>query len=1108
MKSYNISRIMHMLDSYPTIFGLTLLLLLTYAIPPDVCAAEVTHGSIAGRVLDASGNAVAAARVTAYVGREFKKTVKSATDGSYLFKRLPLGKYHLKAKSKRCYTLRLPKYDVEITDAKRTTLDLTLAHGGTFNLAVVDKKTGKPIADAEVVFSEPRKVRRTSNEDGKTSISGLDYLDLSFKIIADGYALQMDMDSFHAKSEPEKTIRETVELHPEVVITGNVLDENNKSMPDAVVTIDMRWQDRWGSQGKWEPAISDEKGAFRLGGLLDGEYTYSLTATKEGYAPGRARVQSNNMKGIRIVMRPGATIEGVVKNSKGAVVEGALVSLIQDASVFSEKERSTKTDANGHFKFDRVEAANYKIFAEKGKARSQEKRETIGWKDNLKGIKLRLLEEKEWTYSISGKVVDDIDGKPIAKQTVKFWSHSKFKTQTDASGEFTLTSIPPGKYKFYLPKVARPHIKLMGDKEVIVEDHDIKDYVIRLKRGCTIRGRVLLPSGKPAWEAKLSIIHPEYLLINFFRKVRTNAKGNFRARGMHPALDCRIRAELKGYAPSISESFNLRQGDSIKDVVIKLQTSGSLSGTVRDGEGRPLPEKMWVSAELEGKSRSTEPDKKGVFQLVDLPPGLVRIKLSTNSPRGWRMDLGKQKVMIVAGTETTNVDFLIKRDESEKPENLKGYIAGRVVGLDSDEGIEGITIYARRKRVFNPKKGDTGTTKTGVDGDFRIDGLGEHAFELFANNGMEKGYDSQELKGVASTEEDIPIVLRRLCGVEGRVVEKSTGKPVTKFTISEVGGREQKIKHAEGKFKLPKLRRGEMQLRVSAQGLGAAQMSIELEQGETRKDIVLELHEPWQVCGQVLRKKDNTPVAGAWVTAFSLKREPKKHSQTDANGFFAISGVYPGNETLLVEHPDFGQPWFPDIEIPEDTLRHEVKLELEEPARVKGRIFYHNKLPYEGVELNLGPGEYGYSQFFSAKTVSNYDGSYEFFPVPPGEHKLSWHMDKPTRGTGGYWTVSVDSGPGETAEFNFGRSLAVISGNVTLNDKPKGYVVLTFTKDNVKRMVQTDDDGNYLIYGLKAGRWHLEVTLPGQKEKILEARDIDIPEKGKLQLDFKLSTEE
>lgn len=1072
--------------------------------PQNHAAALINRGGVSGRVVDTKGHPVAGAKVTAYSGREYSKEAESGGDGSYAFERLPLGKYHLKAEKDGRFTPRLPEYDIRIDPGAKVSVDLVLVPGGTLELTVVDRESKKPIAGAQIVFAEPESLRRITDGEGKVALSGLGYEGAEFQIVAEGYARQMRWSHFSAETEPGKHSKKTIELAPEKVITGIVVDKQERPLPDAVVTIDSRWQDRMGMMGDWEPAMTGQDGAFRLGGLEEGEFSYELTATKEGYASGRAAVDSARMEGVRIVLRPGATLEGTVKDSKGALIQGAVVDLGED--------RSADSDDKGRFQFVHVEAGRQRIVAAKEEMRSEETEMEIAWENHVRGIELVLRDKKDWTYTISGKIVDDIGGKGLANITVRFWSPAGIETKTDASGRFVLSDVPSGRYRLYLPDIPLPHIGPIRNEDLVVEDRDIQNLDIRLKRGATLTGRVLLPSGEGAWEAGLRLVHPKHGLEGYFgRRVMADSEGRFKVEGLHPAMQCQIRADLEGYAPGLSEPFNVRQEDKIENILIRLKRPGSLSGTVKDDQGKPLEKGVMVQATFlvsagpggeGGISDRVAPDANGRFEITGLPPAKVRLELHKEEGRGGWSTAQTKVVEIATGEETAGVDFVM---ESKKPEQLKGYIAGRVVSVVSDDGLQGIEVQARFSG-FSREEGAWGRATTGPDGSFRIEGLQEGTFELNANPRTELGYDSQELEGIRSPSDDIPVVLRRLCAVEGRVV-RGSGEPVAQFVISDVGSKEQEINDAQGRFRFEGLQRGAVLLRAVSEGIGVAQECVELKEGETLRNVTLELHKPWQIRGQVLRKKDGKPVAGVTVIAESLRRDAKKRSITGADGGFAISGVFPGNETLCVEHPDHGNPWFPNIEIREDALSQEVTLQLEEPARVKGRVFYEGGLPYDGIELNLGPGEYGYSREFSANAKSDYEGRYEFFPVPPGEYNVVWNMRDPELGRGGYWGRSVELRPGETTTVDFGRGQAVVAGKVTVSGRPRRLAVVTFQAGPVKRWVQADDDGHYIVYGLEAGRYHVDLHLPGQRDELLVEKDVELPEQGTIQLDFRIPHE-
>ena len=94
-------------------------------------------------------------------------------------------------------------------------------------------------------------------------------------------------------------------------------------------------------------------------------------------------------------------------------------------------------------------------------------------------------------------------------------------------------------------------------------------------------------------------------------------------------------------------------------------------------------------------------------------------------------------------------------------------------------------------------------------------------------------------------------------------------------------------------------------------------------------------------------------------------------------------GVYPGEEALFVEPPVYERPWFSDVKIPEARTEHETILELLEPATIKAKAVFEGKIPFEGVELRLEPGDGGYSRLFRETALTDYYGVCTFSPIPP-----------------------------------------------------------------------------------------------------------------------------
>ena len=1077
-------------------------------------AVDQGTGQVVGRVLDGNKRPVAEAEVLAYSGTVFERKVKTDAEGKYTIADLPPGKYHLKARMGKRFTRRLPEYDIEAEPGSELAVDLELVEGGTIEVTLIDKKTRKPVVGGQVWFDCDDPAKRSTGKDGKVTISGFDYDEVGYEVAADGYAKRRWRHYYEVRTAPGEASKVTVELTPELAITGIVSDEKSQPVSDVVVTIESRRQGRWGSgRIEWEPDITGKDGQFRLGGLDGGEYTYNLKATKEGFAPGRARVSWKQLVGAKIVLRPGASLEGIVKNEKGAAVEGATVMLGKDVQTLS--------GADGRWKIERVEAESCTLVAEKGDLGSGAKKLNIGWKDQLTDIELILRKKPKAVFDVKGTIVDAIEGKPIPNVRLRFWQvgHVPFH-KADEQGRFHFKDIPVGKREMYFKNIPSPNMDPADRVSFTIKDRDVDDLVIRLPRGATVAGKVLLPSGEPAWEAKIKMLHPEHGRGSRGGrlKITTDSGGRFVVRNILYGMGYRVRAELAGHPPAVSDTFNLRQGQKIEGITIRLKAQGKVAGSIQDGAGRPLSKNYWLTANLSGVDDGgwntswitgrVNPDEAGRFEIAGLPGGDVVLTLhhdgrGLDGTPGWTGTAARKTVRIVADQETTGADFVVGSAEEAKPAELDGFISGRVVSIADDEGVPGIDVYAMWDGLGRANGGH-GKTKTGADGSFRIDGLLDGVFGLNVNYNRRAGYDAQELEKIPSNSEDIPVVLRRLCVVEGRIIERKTGKPVKVFSVFDVGSKERNVVDSEGRFRLEGLQRGSCPLRAVAEGVGVAQKTVELQEGETLRDVVLVLHEPWRISGRVVRKKNGTPIVGATATAMSLERSGKGSAVTDQDGRFSIPGVYPGKDTVFIEHPDFGRPWFEGTEIKQAPTDEISTFQLEEPGRVEGRVFFEGGMPYQGVTVLIQEGVLGYSRLFRQEAGTGYEGDFAFPAIPPGKYQAIWRMRDPEIGRGGHYGQAIEVVSGKTTKVSLGTGAGVISGVVTMDGKPKKYMVITFKAEGLERWIQTDDLGNYRVYGLEAGTYHLTLNEPGQGDDTLVERNIEFPKQGEVRMDFGL----
>jgi hypothetical protein len=114
------------------------------------------------------------------------------------------------------------------------------------------------------------------------------------------------------------------------------------------------------------------------------------------------------------------------------------------------------------------------------------------------------------------------------------------------------------------------------------------------------------------------------------------------------------------------------------------------------------------------------------------------------------------------------------------------------------------------------------------------------------------------------------------------------------------------------------------------------------------------------------------------------------------------------------------------------------------------------------------------------RAITEYDGSYEFPVLAPGECTVELPFWGELLRGGGKWIKAVTIRSGETTTLDFGESGAAVGGIVRVQGTPKECAVITFKNARVTRWLQSDRNGTYHVYGLAAGCYRITVTNPGE----------------------------
>jgi hypothetical protein len=200
-------------------------------------------------------------------------------------------------------------------------LEVTLAPAERCSAQVRTLRGGEPIADAEVTLYTDGGVRRTrTDRSGGFSIEDLPAGALHLRVRASGFATIMRDLSIASTSE-HSTDLGRIELAPEAVVTGTVVDGRGDPVPHARVAKDRVPTYLAVGVAPSGIAVADDRGRFRVGEL--GEGTIAL----EAYAPdvGRARVEGirtsfgRTTDGIKITLRSASDERNTEPAAAGSV---------------------------------------------------------------------------------------------------------------------------------------------------------------------------------------------------------------------------------------------------------------------------------------------------------------------------------------------------------------------------------------------------------------------------------------------------------------------------------------------------------------------------------------------------------------------------------------------------------------------------------------------------------------------------------------------------------------------------------------------------------------------------------------------------------------------
>lgn len=632
--------------------------------------------SLSGRVLDARGRPIAAARVQVlrdesradsfdarraffelqYAGSALAEAV-AQSDGRFVIRDLPPGRYVLRV-SAPGYATRFKSNVLVTVDEQSSAVRVILDAGAGFYGRVLDEN-GRGMADARVIavalpgrkLNRLDKVEVRSAGDGSyrldTLISGMSY---GIEAWAKDYA-PTGMLLLNVSGVTERDFRLTRTGRVE----GRVTDEDTgEPVPEAQVTVVA------GPLTGASPVatMTDETGHFVLPHVNPGPIRI-VSCAAVGYQPGD-KADMGGINGLAVVAGETTWLEWTLRG--GGVVRG-------------------RVTADG----GRPVAYATLALADRRKRRQR------------------------WTGEITG--------------------------MSGADGRYELVGVRAGTYDLH---VTAPGYAPLPDDETSRVDMDealtTVEKDVRLLRGATLHGTIRAPDGGTVRGARVWLeAAAGGTARDRVRDLRavSGANGGYRIQGAPPGVALVVAADHDAYVVARSAPQHLSAGQD-RQVDVKLKGGARLSGRVEDVRGGAIEEARVRWGSIEGVAerelrdafradgylgpRVLRTDTDGRFLLERLPPGRLLLKVEKEGYAPWyRRDLvidgeADQQALTAVLVATAG-------------------IRGRVRAADTGRPLAAAFVYARERGPAEGEAQDPGrvqavaSAETAPDGTYLLEGL-------------------------------------------------------------------------------------------------------------------------------------------------------------------------------------------------------------------------------------------------------------------------------------------------------------------------------------------------------------------------------------------------
>ncbi len=811
---------------------------------------------------------------------------------------------------------------------------------------IVDAASGLPIHSAAIwvrsfpghhVFSNANGVFDLSTRPVSRSV----YLEAT----ATGFLPeQVDISSADLSNREEVRIG----LTPSAPIRGLVTDDAHQPVAGASIRAEPRGASVPPSFSfSSTPAISDSDGSFRVEEALYGQ-THRLTAQAAGYAPTILDLPPLEpgipVDPVHLVLSKGRRVLGSVVDTGGNPVAEAQVSLLWplDPSDFRSgleaPAGAAATDGRGVFALPDTGPGAYELLVSRADYanRPPSRVEIPAGESDFDLGDLTM----EAGGAIHG-VVTDPGGEPVGRATIQAHERDRFEapartTTTDADGRFRLAGFSSvladlGIQATGYPAHVEPNVRVDHADPVLIE----------LRPGASVAGRVLDNGGNGAagipvylsFEVDYSSdVDPRlWDAVDMLPEQVTDRDGRFRFDGL--AAGTWSAEASRGTEGAKLDGIELIPGRE-REIELVLRIRDRLIVTVVTEVDEPVADAQ-IDVEAPGERLPTgygETDGSG-RAVIDITPDTVTVTVSHETLR----DESRQVRLEPGDNE---VRFELRRG-LELSGTVRSY-QGTPLPL--------ATVAAETDYSSDVEWHSTNTVSD-RNGAFHLTGLESRPYILTARApGYADGGPEEPIEIRDDAVDGIEIVLEP----EASIVAAVTGlSPSDLNQVRVTAWKGPRLRDAtrdtEGNFSVRGIGPGTWQVEATkGDWERTVERTVTIERGMTEVFVELPFERGLRLSGQVV--EGGAPLGGAVLSVGDV------YGRADREGRFALEGLMPGPNQVVIRRPDFSGTQYQSIDLQTDL--EGVRIELEAAtATVTGVVVdAETGQPLDWASLMAGDG--------------------------------------------------------------------------------------------------------------------------------------------------------